>query len=148
MTPLRSPLRAAALVVLGVAAAGCTATTNGVSSSVTIHMPGTIPPTAQVPPPPAPPSGPPPSGRFSGTGTLASSAGSGCRRQIPIAGMTVTGDRVRYQGFRGTIQPDGFVRMQAGSRFLYGFFDSDRFTGHLWQPHPECTYDLVLTHAG
>jgi hypothetical protein len=62
--------------------------------------------------------------------------------------MTVTGDRVRYQGFRGTIQSDGFVTMQAGSRFLYGFFDSTQFTGHLWQPHPACTYDIVLTHGG
>jgi hypothetical protein len=148
MTPPRSPLRAAALVGLGLAAAGCTAKMGDVNSGLTIHVPGTIPATAQVPRPPAPPSGPPPSGAFSGTATLASSAGSGCRRQLPITGLTVTGDRVRYQGFRGAIQPDGFVRMQAGSRFLYGFFDDTRFTGHLWQPHPECTYDLVLAHAG
>ncbi len=148
MTPPRSRQRAAILIALGLAASGCTATTDGASSAITIHMPGRIPPTAAIPPRPSLPSGPPPSGRFSGTGTLANSAGSGCRRQIPMAGMVVTGTRVRYQGFRGTIQPDGFVRMQAGDRHLYGFFDSTQFTGHLWQPHPECTYDVILTHAG
>jgi hypothetical protein len=148
MPPPRSFLRTAALLVPGALAAGCTATTNGIGPGLTIHVPGTIPATAQVQRPPAPPSGPPASGRFAGTATLASNFGNGCRRQLPIAGMTVAGDRVRYQGFRGTVQPDGFVRMQAGSRYLYGFFDTTTFTGHLWQPHPECTYDIALTHVG
>jgi hypothetical protein len=60
----------------------------------------------------------------------------------------VTGDRVRFQGFRGTIRPDGFLQMQAGSSFITGNFDGGRFVGSSWRPHPACTYDLVLNHLG
>ncbi len=93
-------------------------------------------------------SGPPPSGNFAGTGHLSSSAGSGCRPEIRISHFVVDGNRVRYQGFRGTIQGGSFVQMQQGSSFVSGIFDGDRFTGHLWRPHPECTYDLALMHVG
>jgi hypothetical protein len=135
-----------AILLLALAASGCTTTTDGTTTTVAVRRPGTLPGVAQLTP--STPGGPPPSGTFNGTGRLSASAGSGCRPEVRMAGMTVTGSRVRYQGFRGTIQPDGFIQMQAGERFLYGAFDGDRFVGHLWQPKPACTYDVVMTHAG
>ncbi len=143
--PILPGTRAAALL-LALAGAGCTvAAGGGAPTTVTVRMPGTLPPPAQ---PPSPQAAPPLGGSFAGTATLSSSAGSGCRRQMPISHFVVTGDRVRYQGFRGTIGSDGAVQMQAGGRFLYGSFDGGRFVGHYWQPHPECTYDLVLNRTG
>jgi hypothetical protein len=141
----RRPL--AALLLLGIAIAGCTATTNGSTSTLTINTPGTIPPHARITPLPVI-NGPPPNGTFSGVGRLSNSVGSGCRTEIPVNGMVVTGSRVRWQGFRGTISAGGLIDLQAGSRFLYGTFDGPSFVGHLWQPHPACTYDLTLNHVG
>ncbi len=134
---------------LAIAAAGCTLKTDGSTSSVTVNMPGSVPPHPAITPGAiAAASGSPPSGNFVGTGHLSNSAGSGCRAQIRISHFIVDGNRVRYQGFRGTIQGGSFVQMQQGSSFLSGIFDGDRFTGHLWRPHPDCTYDLALAHVG
>ena len=137
----------AAPILLALAAAGCTATTNGTSSTLAINMPGSIPAHARIAPAPVV-NGPPPDGTFAGVARLSNSAGSGCRTEMRIDGMVVTGNRVRFQGFRGPIPPDGFVSLQGGGRFLYGTFDGPSFVGHLWQPHPACTYDLVLSHGG
>ena len=138
-----------AAVAAGLAGAGCTYTTTTNTTgpgTLTVRMPGTLPAVAS---PPQGPITPPPSGIFAGVGTLSSSPGGRCSWEIPINHFVVTGNRIRYQGFRGTIQPpDTFLQMQAGNRFIYGYFDGGRFVGHYWQPHPECTYDLVLTHAG
>ena len=60
----------------------------------------------------------------------------------------MTGDRVRFLSFRGTIQPDGYLQMQAGESFLSGSFDGGRFIGSYWRPHPSCTYDMELNHVG
>jgi len=139
-------LSRSAAVMVCLAGAACTFTTNGTNpGTLTVRMPGTLPP---VTTPPQRSAAPPPSGTFAGVGTLSNSVGSGCRRQIPIGHFVVTGSRVRFQGFRGTIQPDTYLEMQAGSRFVYGYFDGGRFVGHYWQPHPDCTYDLVLDHVG
>jgi hypothetical protein len=136
-----------ASILLALAFAGCTATTNGSTSTFTLNMPGSIPAHARITPAPMV-NGPPPDGTFAGVARLSNSAGSGCRSEMRIDGMVVTGNRVRFQGFRGPITPDGFVNLQAGNRFLYGAFDGPSFVGHLWQPHPACTYDIVLSHAG
>ena len=148
----RSPLPHLAIVLIAVAGAGCTMTTNEkATNSGTIRAPGTLPAPAQTPPPPAAapgPSGPPPSGNFAGTARLNSRPGTLCRQELPIRTFTVTGDRVRFQSFRGTIQPGGFLEMQAGPSFISGSFQGGRFVGSYWQPHPGCTYDLDLNHVG
>ncbi len=137
----------AGLLLAGLMLGGCSYTVGGPNhGAMTVRVPGTLP--AVTAPRPAAPVGPPPSGRFEGVGRLSNSAGSGCRLQIPIRNFVVTGNQVRYLGFRGTIGADGFVQMQAGGRFLYGYFDGGHFAGHYWQPHPACTYDLTLDHAG
>ena len=137
-----------AVIALGVVISGCTVTSNGMTpTSVTVRTPGTLPSI-----PPAAPLGttpvPPPSGTFSGVAQLSSSPSSGCRSQLAVRNFVVTGNRVRFQAFRGTIQPDGYLEMQASTRFLYGTFNGGRFIGSLWQPHPNCTYSIVLDHEG
>ena len=143
-----------ALLACGMAGAGCTYTTSPAGSgtpigpgTLAVRAPGSLPPSAAPPPGQAP--APPPSGIFAGTGRLSGTrAGSGCRRDIPIDGLVVTGRQVRYQGLRGTIGPNFYLEMQGGGRFLYGTFSGPRFFGTLWQPHPGCSYEIVLDHAG
>ncbi|MBS0562257.1 MAG: hypothetical protein JSR21_19590 [Proteobacteria bacterium] len=136
----------AASVAAALLAAGCTYKTDLQGpGTLRVNMPGRLPaPAVAAPAAPVPT----PDGRFSGTGTLTASAGSGCQRTRPFNNVVVSGNRVRYQGFRGTIDANGFARLQSGERFLYGFFNGPRFEGHYWQPHPDCTYDVVLTHQG
>jgi hypothetical protein len=147
----RRRLSRLAIVLIALAGSGCTMTTNATSpNTVTIRQPGTLPAPAQTPPPlaaPSPPA-PPPSGTFAGVAQLNSSPGSLCRRELPIQTFTVTGDQVRFHGFRGTIQPGGHLEMQAGGNFISGNFDGGRFVGSFWRPHPACTYDLLLNHVG
>jgi len=148
MTARRTAIRLLrrATIAAALLTAACTYKTDFQGpGTLRINMPGSLPaPAVAAPEAPAPT----PDGRFAGTGTLTSSVGSGCLRQRPFRSVTVTGNRVRYQGFRGTIDGNGFVRMQSGERFLYGFFNGPRFEGHYWQPHPDCTYDVMLTHQG
>ena len=137
-----------AVVALGIVISGCTVTSNGMTpTSVTIRTPGTLPSIPTAAPPGTAPA-PPPSGTFSGAAQLSSSPSSGCRRQLAVRNFVVTGNNVRFQAFRGTIQPDGYLEMQASNRFLYGTFNGGRFIGSLWQPHPSCTYSIVLNHEG
>lgn len=136
------------ILLIGLVGSGCTYTTDGMSpGSVTFRQPGTLPSLATSPPSQASPT-PPPDGTFAGAAQLSSSPGSLCRREIPIRNFMVTGNRVRFQGFRGTIQPDMSVEMQAGGSFLYGSFDGGRFIGSFWRPHPACSYILLLDHVG
>ncbi|HME25134.1 MAG TPA: hypothetical protein VKI44_28045 [Acetobacteraceae bacterium] len=150
---VRSRLLRLPIVLIGLAGAGCTITTTPTGTgptAITVRQPGTLPAPATVAPSqvaPGPPA-PPPNGTFAGVAQLTSSPASGCRREVPIRNFVVSGDRVRFQGFRGTIQPDGSLEMQAGSAFVSGNFDGGRFVGSFWRPHPACTYDLVLDHVG
>lgn len=138
-----------AIVLIGLAASGCTATSGGPGgATVTVRQPGTLPTPAAAPQATPRPAGPPPSGTFAGVGRLSNTPSSGCRREVDINGFVVTGDRVRFQGFRGTINPGGFLEMQAGRSFISGSFQGGRFTGSYWQPHPGCTYDIDLNHVG
>jgi hypothetical protein len=146
---VRSRLSGLALVLSGLAASGCTMTSSQSGpGTVTVRQPGSLP----APPPQAAPSPPAPplNGAFAGVAKLSSnpSASMGCTSEVQIRSFTVNGDRVRFQGFRGTIQPDGSVQMQAGGSFISGNFDGGRFTGSFWRPQPSCTYDMVLNHVG
>ena len=132
------------------AGSGCTIAADDTGqTTMTIRRPGTLP---SILPPREPTSQepllPPPSGTFNGVGQLISSPHSGCRMRIPIRNLVVTGDRVRYQSFRGTIQPDMSLQMRSGSGYLFGYFDGGRFFGNFWRPPPACNYALNLDHAG
>lgn len=147
---VRSRLSGLALVLGVIAASGCTMTSSQTGpGTVTVRQPGSLPappPQQAAPIPPAPPL----NGTFAGVAQLSSapSASIGCTREVQIRSFTVNGDRVRFQGFRGTIQPDGSVQMQAGPSYITGNFDGGRFVGSLWRPQPSCTYDMVLNHVG
>ena len=138
------------IVLIALAAAGCTMTSTGAGpGTVTVRQPGSLPappPQQAAPSPPAPPL----NGTYAGVAQLSSIVGSsiGCTREVQIRSFTVNGDRARFQGFRGNIEPDGSLRMQAGPSFISGNFDGGRFVGSFWRPQPSCTYDLVLNHVG
>ena len=145
-----SRLSGLTIVLTALAAAGCTMTSTGAGpGTVTVRQPGSLPappPQQATPSPPAPPL----NGTFAGVAQLSSNVSSsvGCTREVQIRSFTVTGDRARFQGFRGIIEPDGSLRMQAGPSFISGNFDGGRFVGSFWRPQPSCTYDLVLNHVG
>jgi hypothetical protein len=136
------------IVLIALAASGCTMTSSGTGpGTVTVRQPGSLPAPPSAPPPQA---ALPPNGTFAGVAELSSSPSTsiGCTREVQIRSFTVNGDRVRFQGFRGTIQPDGSLQMQAGGSFISGNFDGGRFVGSFWRPQPSCTYDMVLNHVG
>ena len=83
-------------------------------------------------------------GQYAGVGRVLTNPGARCSSEIPISGWQVSGDQVRFQGFRGTIQPDGSLRMQAGPNFIVGTFFGSHFSGHFWRPQPDCTFLLTL----
>jgi hypothetical protein len=145
-----SRLSGLAIVLSALAAAGCTMTSSTTGpGTVTVRQPGSLP---AAPPPQAAPSPPAPplNGTFAGVAQLSSNPGASiaCTREVQIRSFTVNSDRVRFQGFRGTIQHDGSVQMQAGGSFISGNFDGGRFVGSFWRPQPSCTYDMVLNHVG
>jgi hypothetical protein len=109
-----------------------------------------VPQAAPVPPaegteaaasavPPAPRNGP-----YAGVGRVLTNPGGNCGDPIRVFNFAVDGNRVSFGSFRGTIQPDGSLQMQAGPRYVYGQFTGAHFEGHFWQPQPACTYALSL----
>ena len=148
----RSRLRYGALTALvSFAGSGCTYTTD-------LSAPGTlaVQPLGALPSLPPPASRPavtdpielPPSGTYEGTAIAVNNPGGGCTRLIQIRRFVVSGDRVRYLAFRGTIQESRHLRMQAGHNFIHGDFEGSRFVGRFWRRQPSCIYHLELDHVG
>jgi len=115
----------------------------------TMQAPGPAAPvmeTGAPPPPgtaasvaPAPQGGP-----YAGTGSVMRNQGARCPDQIRVTNFIVRGNRVSFGAYRGTIQPDGSLHMQAGPSYVYGQFIGSHFDGRFWRPPPGCTYDLSL----
>jgi hypothetical protein len=143
----RCGLSCLVVVAVSLAGAGCTYTTDGTGrpGTLTVNRLGTLP---NPPPAPSPDAVTPPSGAYEGVAQISSNPGGACRRQFPVRNFIVTDDMVRFEAFRGTLQPDMSVRLQGARSFIQGSFDGGNFTGRLWQQQPSCTYDLVLTHIG
>ena len=148
----RAPrLRPAGWVVgLGFLVAACTYSGPN-NPTVTYNAPGQLPsagmPGGTVPPPPsmgAGTTGAPQSGHYAGIGTVMSNQGDRCSPQMRVTNFIVNGNRVSFGSYRGTIQPDGALHMQAGQTYVYGQFIGSHFNGRFWQPPPGCTYDLSL----
>ena len=144
-TPLRVP--ALLLAILWGLSACTHTTTGGVPGAVTFQRPGVLP---QAPRPPSPLAAAPVQGRYAGEGRLTFNPGlrSACRETIPITGFAVAGAAVSFAGFRGPIDPEGAVTIQAGRRWLSGHFVGPNFEGRLWQPPPACTYAVSLAPVG
>ncbi len=133
------------------ALAGCTMDVQpatGQPSTVVMRMPGTIEPSTRAPAIPlaSQPAGefPPPSGRYRVTATPLNSKGGRCGNTLDRNPWTVDGMNVRFGAFRGTIQPNGALRMQANKDFIQGRFFGAHFTGRFWRPSPLCSYALSV----
>ena len=90
----------------------------------------------------------PQSGHYAGTGFVMRNQGTLCAQQIRVTNFVVNGNRVSFGAYRGTIQPDGSLHMQAGPTYVYGQFVGSHFDGRFWRPPPGCTYDLSLDPVG
>ncbi len=107
--------------------------------------------TGTAPPPPGSPASvapAPQSGHYAGTGFVMRNQGTLCAQQIRVTNFVVNGNRVSFGAYRGTIQPDGSLHMQAGPTYVYGQFVGSHFDGRFWRPPPGCTYDLSLDPVG
>lgn len=143
-------LRALAIAILpGLAA--CSYTVSGAGpGTLTLSRPGNLPGQGSTAPPPPgmerdfalTPSFPP-SGMYAGTGRLDNHNGL-CGDPLRVSRFFVRGDRVDFGSYRGTVQPDGSVKMQFGDSYVYGQFYGAHFEGRYWRPGPVCTYHLFL----
>ena len=149
----RDVLWAAGLVPAIAAAlgmAGCTAS-NEEPGVVRFSLNNSLPDNAAPPPaglageaeairvPPAPRDG-----AYAGFGYNIVDPGGMCAGKIRIYNFHVNGNQVTFGAYRGTIQPDGHLRMQAGGTYIYGQFVGSHFEGRYWQPGPACTYTMSL----
>jgi hypothetical protein len=126
--------------------------------SGTVNGPGTITTTSPLTIPALPPGSPgapplgvgsrppgrPLDGEYAGVATTLTNPGQKCRNTQRVEHWLVSGDQVRFRAFRGTIAPDGGLKMQAGDTYIIGTFHGSHFDGHLWRPQPSCTYALSL----
>lgn len=157
----------AAGVVLLTLAGGCAQyhTPNGPvtgTALLTWTFPTTV---ADVPFPVIPPSAMPPgalgtaqripppaadlSGAYSGMAVNIFNPGqvSDCTDLAIHRSLTVSGRRVRFFAFTGTVAPDGQVVMQAGDKWISGRFSGRSFVGVLLRRFPACAWSLRLTAA-
>lgn len=117
---------------------------SGAPGTLAVNTPGTLrplPPSDVVAP--ASPARPV-SGRWRGQAVALNDPGGRCTMTTRVSNWTVDGDRVRFGKFRGRIQPDGSLRMQAGPRIVEGRFIGSEFTGQYWSPQPSCIYAITL----
>lgn len=130
---------------------------SGQPGTLIITAPGSLPTVVSGPAtpaqavsgaPPVEPVLPPASGRYTGVAEIVSNTRNRCRQTLEIDRWMVSGDRVTFGAFRGTIAPDGSLSMQAGHAFIKGGFDGSRFTGRYWRPGPSCLYSLSVALAG
>jgi hypothetical protein len=148
---MRNPLRWIALPVTcaGLAACQYSGTTNG-QHSITVTAPMTIPPLPPGSPGARPPGvgsrppGLPVDGEYAGLATTLTNPGQKCSNTYPIEHWIVSGDQVRFRAFKGTIAPDGGLKMQVGTTYIIGTFHGSHFEGRQWRPQPSCTYALSL----
>jgi len=119
---------------------------------------GVVPQTASPPATSVPTSAAPPAhaaghdGTYRGISTVLSSGAGRCFGRQNITGFEVRGNRARWDGFRGTIDPDGGVQMHHGVEWLVGQFEEGRFVGQLeigkWSSSSSCVYMFTLDRVG
>ncbi len=102
----------------------------------------------------APPARPTPqsavdrSGVYGGVAT--GTGGAGCQRTKTVRDFRVSGDRVRWNGLRGTIAADGGLQMSSARTWIYGQFVGPVFQGMIteWGVHNfSCTFSMDLRKA-
>lgn len=91
-------------------------------------------------------------GIYTGTATVLITNGNVCQDTFRVYGFHVNGNKVRFGGFRGTIQPDDGLQMVFGAQWIIGRFDGAVFHGQVAfvGPYgsPGCTYELTLRRTG
>lgn len=87
-------------------------------------------------------------GVWGGTATVMDTGGGVCLQNQEVRNFRVSGNRVRWGGFHGTIAPDNGLQMVYGTTWIYGQFVGDAFQGQLSQwgnfNNPGCTYVMEL----
>ncbi len=86
-------------------------------------------------------------GAYAGRGRNTADPGGMCASNIRITNFVVNGDQVSFGAFRGSIQDNGTLDMQAGDAYVYGQFTGAHFDGRFWTPPPSCTYAISLDPA-
>ena len=137
-------MRAAALSLLLLLAACARDPVNVGPSAEGGAMP---PPLALDSAPKPPPTGRPASGPYRGEGVALNDPGGACAQRQTVENWTVSGDTTRFGRFRGKIQPDGSLAMQAGPARVTGKYAGSHFTGTLVRPQPSCAYAITLDPA-
>ena len=111
-----------------------------------------MPPPNLEPPQPSAPTVVDRSGVYSGTAAVLDTGGGVCLQNQTVRGFRVTGPRVRWGRFRGTIAPDNGLQMVSGTTWVYGQFYGDTFHGQIsfWGRfnNPGCTYVMELHKTG
>lgn len=87
-------------------------------------------------------------GHYSGEMFLSRNPGGRCDPRVPVTGMTVANNHVRFGRFGGgAIDPGGTVQMVEGNAWITGRFDGRQFIGDFVPPMPACAYRMVLNRA-
>ena len=76
-----------------------------------------------------------------------SSYGNMCQETVPVVGFRVSGNRVRFGRFHGTIDSNDGLQMVSNQQWIVGQFEGATFHGQVtfWtREGPGCTYVLSL----
>jgi hypothetical protein len=86
-------------------------------------------------------------GTYDGRANLTGGFGAQCVVGFAMTNLHVHGGHVRFASFRGTIGPDGGVRMADGTaNWLTGHFINGQFEG--FYTNRFCSYSLLLDRVG
>lgn len=124
--------------LLGVAACGCSPS----------YSPLAQPPIGAASVGPGGSSNSPASGMYRGEAVALNDPGGYCSTRMAVTNWTVSGNEVSFGAFRGTIQPDGALAMQAGPRYVQGRYTGSHFVGRYTTPQPSCEYQITVDPVG
>ena len=87
-------------------------------------------------------------GVYAGPAQALDSAGAQCAAFRHASNFRVEGRVVRFGPFRGTIGPEGGLRMIYGQSTVVGHFEADSFRGVVTFQVPPCQYAMALRRVG
>jgi len=121
------------LLAMGLALAGCTAAT-----------------TPQSVPPPGPlPANGAWEGRYQGWAKAPPGSGMRCQQDVKVSNFYVTGNRISFGQYFGTVQPSGEAVLSAIDPVIMGRFSAGVFTGRgrIEESEPGCSYEFTLARV-
>jgi hypothetical protein len=85
-------------------------------------------------------------GTYAGEATWTSGPQWACPQHVPMVDFRVSGARVSFGGFSGSIQSNGSVQMAYGTTWIAGQFSpGGQFDGNVSQDGGTCTWRISLT---